>query len=194
LIPALLAITPGDDRELIPWLDALAIAGVSGVLLREPHRTVEQVLALVEHAQRRFRCVALHTKNTEWSSIAAEYPALVVHRSSRDENAHPIPNRWGVSCHDRGALDRAFANGAAYAFLSPVWAPTSKPDDARSALGLETFLDWSDSRRVWALGGVTPERHRELVRRGAAGSAVLGALFGGANPAHATAAAKDFLS
>ena len=34
----LLAITPGDTRDLILWIDALADAGLSDLLLRERHR------------------------------------------------------------------------------------------------------------------------------------------------------------
>lgn len=89
----------------------------------------------------------------------------------------------GVSCHDRGEVERAAAAGADYAWLSPFFAPTSKPLEGR-ALGADGFrrLREGVSIPVLALGGVTPERLAEAARAGAAGAAVLGSLFLAADP------------
>ena len=85
---------------------------------------------------------------------------------------------WGVSCHARDELEAAQAAGADYALLSPFRAPVSKPAGgpvlgadglARATRGL--------TLPVLALGGVTPEALAEAARAGAAGAAVLGALF-----------------
>lgn len=78
----------------------------------------------------------------------------------------------GVSCHSREDLERAEAQGADYAYLSPVFAPLSK-DDSRQTLGLDGFA--AEVRGltipVFALGGVTPGRLGECLAAGAAGIA-----------------------
>jgi len=100
--------------------------------------------------------------------------------------ALPPRNRpFGQSCHTAEALDRAFASGAAYAVLSPVFRPTSKPDDRRPALGVDRFVAWADGRPVWALGGITPERARVIREAGGRGVAVLGGIFAQPDPAAA---------
>ncbi|RMG92508.1 MAG: thiamine phosphate synthase [Candidatus Dadabacteria bacterium] len=82
----------------------------------------------------------------------------------------------GVSCHDRGELEAARRAGADYVFLSPVFPPASKPG---TPLGLERFRELATGAGipVIGLGGVTPDRVGPVLAAGAAGVAVLGALF-----------------
>ena len=84
----------------------------------------------------------------------------------------------GVSCHTRAELLAAARAGADYAFLSPVFPPASKR--AGSVLGPEGFRRETEGVKlaVYALGGVTPERLRDVAAAGAQGAAVLGTLFG----------------
>jgi thiamine-phosphate pyrophosphorylase len=84
----------------------------------------------------------------------------------------------GVSCHDGAELGRAAAEGADYAFLSPVFPPRSKALRGK-LLGVEGFAAAVRAARlpVFALGGITPERVEELARAGASGVAVCGDLF-----------------
>lgn len=81
----------------------------------------------------------------------------------------------GVSCHNRGDLERAQAQGADYAYLSPVFAPRSK-DDVRAPLGLDGFAAAIRGLTIpaFALGGVTPDRLSECLAAGAAGIAGIG--------------------
>lgn len=78
----------------------------------------------------------------------------------------------GVSCHSREDLLRAQAEGADYAYLSPVFAPLSK-QDARPPLGLDGFSGMVAglSLPVLALGGITAVRIPECLAAGAAGVA-----------------------
>ncbi len=164
----LLAITPGDGRDLDPWIESLADAGLRAVLIREPHLGPEAFEDLARRAARRIEEVVLHETNPHAATTAARLGLRVHHRTA--------------SAHSAADLDRAFAHGARWALLSPVFRPTSKPDDERPPLGNATFLQWAAGRPVLALGGVTPERHGELLAKGAFGSAVLGALFGAPDP------------
>lgn len=185
----IVAITPGDGRDLGPWLEALGGAGLGTVVLRERALSTDAYEALVDEALRWVPQVIAHAKNPAARAIAVRR-GLPLHYSS-SEGPGPVPGGFGVSCHAAADLDAAFASGAAWAFLSPVWAPLSKMNDV-APLGPEAFFAACSARPVWALGGITPDRFRLLRARGAAGVAVLGALFGAASPALAASNLRAF--
>jgi thiamine-phosphate pyrophosphorylase len=89
----------------------------------------------------------------------------------------------GCSAHDAGEAERAFAAGAGYVTLSPLFQPLSKVA-AGPALGLERFTAIARRlpRPVLALGGVTPERVGACLAAGAAGVAVAGGILGAPDP------------
>jgi len=175
LAPELLAITPGDGRDLLPWLRALADAGLPGVLIREPRLDRD---ALASLAALPIPFVVLHTKNPHAASLG-----FALHGPGRD----------GVSCHSEAEVASALETGATYALLSPVWKPTSKPDDTRPTLGLKRFLKVAATYdRVLALGGVDATRYRRLRQHGAR-AAVSGGLFGAKTPAAAAERLRQFL-
>lgn len=84
----------------------------------------------------------------------------------------------GASCHTRAELALAADSGADYAFLSPFYDPASKPGRG-APLGAEGFkrVVTDIETPVFALGGVAPEKLREVRDAGAYGAAVLGGLF-----------------
>ena len=92
----------------------------------------------------------------------------------------------GVSCHDARGLASAQAGGASFACLSPVFespgkgAPLGLPQLA--ALVRETTLP------VLALGGVHAQNAASLRAAGAAGLAVVSAVFGAQDSAAAMSA------
>lgn len=81
----------------------------------------------------------------------------------------------GKSCHNRAEANHALAEGADYVLLSPIFSPTSKPEDRRPPLGLEVLRK---GRGIYALGGITPENAGRCIDAGASGVAVLGGIFG----------------
>lgn len=83
----------------------------------------------------------------------------------------------GVSTHSVEEALQAERSGADYVVLSPVFTPTSKPDDTRPTLGIEGLRRAQEalSIPVYALGGVTPENAAEVLAV-CHGVAVLGAL------------------
>lgn len=175
----LLALTPGDDgpaRDLTTWFGPLAEAGLVELVLREPHVSPDRLAVLCEAAAAQGLQVWVHDR----------HPAA----RARPEGLHlkadtppPVGRQFGQSCHDPTELDRAFGAGATYALLSPVFRPTSKPDDRRPALGIDRFVAWAAGRPVYALGGITPDRAGPLRVAGAPGMAVLGAIFDPRDPA-----------
>jgi thiamine monophosphate synthase len=185
VIPELLAISPGDGRDLAPWIGALADAGLPGILLREPALEGPQIRELVRIAAEQIPFVAIHERNPAALRLVDEAPQICLHRRFSDTKATPAGVRFGMSCHTAEEVLRSLDAGATYVLLSPVWSPASKPHDTRAPLGQERFLEIARNRPVLALGGVTPARHRALRSAGAWGSAVLGGLFGAEGPSAA---------
>lgn len=111
-----------------------------------------------------------------------------VHLPGRGLDPGPLRTFWpnlvvGRSCHRRAELEAAARAGAAYALLSPVAPPHSKPASGPT-LSLDGFagaiagLDLP----VFALGGITAALAPRLRRRGAAGVAALGGVLGADEP------------
>jgi thiamine-phosphate pyrophosphorylase len=78
----------------------------------------------------------------------------------------------GVSCHSVEDVLAAEAAGADYAFLGPIFEPTSKLSHG-FPLGLGTLGEAARRSRITllALGGITPERVRSCLEAGATGIA-----------------------
>jgi len=175
----LLGITPGDDRDLAPWFEALGRAGLAELLVREPDRSESELASVVEEATRWIRRVVVHNKCAGAEDVAREF-GLQVHSRA-------------LSCHSKDDVDAAFAGGATYCLLSPIWRPTSKPDDTRKPLGLAGFERAARGRAVYALGGVAPDHMPLLRQQNVYGVAVLGGLFGTSDPAAAAIALRAYL-
>lgn len=105
------------------------------------------------------------------------------------------PNRLiGVSSHSPPDVAGAARESADFAVLGPIYDPISKPA-TRPAWGKSVLIAGcaAGAIPVYALGGITPERARELMadnEPGAqpAGVAVIGSVFGADSPAKATRA------
>ena len=183
MIPRLVAISPGDGRDLEPWLRALGPAGLPGLLIREPAGEASELLALARQWGVPWVCVHLKTPGAD------RLPATV----PRHLPAHEDPVAWrsrvdgalGQSTHDAVELERALEAGLEYAFLSPIRTPTSKLHDLRPTLGFEDAGRIAQRRCVLGLGGLRPRDLPEARAAGLHGVALIGGLFGAATPAEA---------
>jgi thiamine-phosphate pyrophosphorylase len=104
-----------------------------------------------------------------------------------DVRPHLPPGRLvSMAVHD--AEEARAAHGADLALVSPVFSPGSKPGDTRATLGPEGFAALAAALPcpALALGGMTPERAREV--RGAAGFAVISSVLEAEDPAAAARA------
>ena len=91
---------------------------------------------------------------------------------------------FGRSCHDRAGLELARSEGAAWAFLSPVWRPLSKPEWPLAPLGADGFASAvaGIDLPVYALGGVSGKSVLRLRGSGAYGVVCIGAIADAASP------------
>jgi len=161
-----IAVTAGGP-DLVARVQTLLDAGVE-VLVREP--TLPEGLPLDR--------VILHARMPGALAVARalHLPSSADVAAVRRTFSGPL----GVSCHDPDEAAAARAAGATYTFLSPVFAPRHGRA-ARGVAGLAGNV---------ALGGVTLERLAACREAGAAGVAVLGAIWEAPDPA---AAARAFV-
>lgn len=112
----------------------------------------------------------------------------------RDARAALGPDAFvGVSTHRATEVRDAANAGANYAQLAPIFAPLSKAS-TRPSLGLETLTNASvHGIPVLAQGGIAQENSGDVIRAGAAGVCVTGALLQASDPEHATRALRAAL-
>lgn len=89
----------------------------------------------------------------------------------------------GRSCHGADGVAAAFAVGADFAILAPIYATPAKPGVA--PLGAEAFAAIAKAYpgRVVALGGIDAARAADLCHKGAAGIAAMRAAWTAEAPA-----------
>ena len=178
----LLVLTDASQTRGRPLLDVVTAAlrgGARAVILREKHLPARARAALGGRL-----ADAVHDAAGTFLVAGRlddpEVPVDGVHLAAAD----PFPTGpqaiVGRSCHDAWSLDRAAAEGCAYATLSPVFASASKPGYG-PPLGPEALRD--APLPVFALGGVDSTRARACIDAGAHGVAVMGAVMRADDPA-----------
>lgn len=186
-------ITDGDAPESIPSAVAAALScappGRVAVQLRAKRSDERTLLELARALRRETQLRGAKLLINEHIDIARRVGADGVHLPERSIPASEARERLGpsacigVSCHDADGLARA--RGASFACLSPVFASPGKGEP----LGLPRFHELVEHAElpVFALGGVRPERAAALRAAGAAGLAVISAVFAQPDPARAVA-------
>jgi len=154
---------PSDSARLARLVALREITAASGALLAVSGRVD---LALAAGADG----VQLPEQGLPAATVRAAFPGL----------------RVGRSCHDRAGLERAAADGAHWATLSPIAHPFSKAPTG-PPLGVDGFARAIAglSLPVVALGGIDAPLAAALRAVGAAAVATLGGVLG-----HADAAAR----
>lgn len=126
-------------------------------------------------------------------ALAGELGAAGVHLGKGTISVEEARDRLGggligYSAHTGGEAAEAFAKGADFVTLSPVF-PTRSKFSSRPALGIAGFRYdvQACAGPVYALGGVGAENAAECLEAGAHGVALIGAILGAAGPAAAAA-------
>jgi thiamine-phosphate pyrophosphorylase len=186
-------ITDGSAPERIPAAVRAALRGAppKSVLVQLRAKTCEPKQLYEIALEIRAECAA-HNAGfvvNDRADLAQAASADGVHLPER---ALPVPAvrrllgegaLIGVSCHDAAGLAAAASGGASFATLSPVFPSRDKG----APLGLTRFSELVSAAAlpVYALGGVDASRARSLKRAGAAGLAVISAVFASPDPAAA---------
>jgi thiamine monophosphate synthase len=189
-LPRIHAIT--DERiarrpDLDDVAGELARAGAANLAL---HARGRQLTGL-EHFELSFRLSIfpspLFVNDRLDVALAVHARGVQLGRSSLPVRAaRGLDPRWwiGKSVHDLAGAQAAHAEGADYLVVGPVYATPTHPDRQPLGLALLSRIAALGLPAI-AIGGVTPERAREVAAAGAYGAAVIRALWDAAEPAAA---------
>jgi thiamine-phosphate pyrophosphorylase len=175
-------------------------AGLRAVQLREKDLEARELLALADTLREATRRHGARLIVNDRADVALAARADGVQRThaslpvSALRAITPPGFLVGASVHSEAEARDAAAQGADFIVFGPVYDTPSKrrygPPQGLAAL--EAVARAVD-RPVLAVGGLTPERVAEALAAGAAGVAVIGAIYGAARPADATKAFLDAL-
>ena len=175
-------------------------AGLRAVQLREKDLEVRELLTLADtlrDATRRHGARLLVNDRAD-AALAARADGVQRTHTSLPVSAlraiTPPGFLVGASVHSEAEAREAAAEGADFVVFGPVYDTPSKrrygPPQGLAAL--ETVAR-AVGRPVLAVGGLTPARVPEVIAAGAAGVAVIGAIYAAPRPADATKAFLDAL-
>ncbi len=161
-------------------------AGLVGVQLRAKHASDRELLAWGRELRAITRGVGAALTLNRRVDVAAIVEADGVHLPERGLLATEVRAHWpafswvGVSRHDDEGLRNAEAEGASFAFLSPVFEVPGKAPP----LGIDGFARAIAGVGIptYALGGLGPEHLRQVLAAGARGVAVRRAIYDAADP------------
>lgn len=175
-------------------------AGLRAVQLREKDLEVRALLALAEPLREATQRHGARLLINDRADVALAVGADGVQRTHASlpvaalRGISPPGFLIGASVHSTAEARQAAAEGADFVVFGPVYDTPSKrrygPPQGLAALEAAAA---AVPRPVLAVGGITPERVPEVRGAGAAGVAVIGAIYGAARPADATKAFLDVL-
>jgi thiamine-phosphate pyrophosphorylase len=175
-------------------------AGLRAVQLREKDLPVREMLGLADtlrEATRRHGARLLVNDRADVALAAGADGVQRTHASlpvSALRAISPAGFLVGASVHAAGEAREAVAQGADFVVFGPVYDTPSKQryGPPQGLAALEAAARAVD-RPVLAVGGLTPARVPEVLAAGAAGVAVIGAIYAAPRPADATKAFLDAL-
>jgi len=187
-------------RPPLDVVEECLAAGLRAVQLREKDLAARELLTLADtlrEATQRHRARLIVNDRTDVALAASADGVQRTHSSlpvSALRGITPPGFLVGASVHSEAEARGAAAEGADFIVFGPVYETASKrrygPPQGLAAL--EAVARAVD-RPILAVGGLTPERVTEVLAAGAAGVAVIGAIYGAPRPADATKAFLDAL-
>ena len=175
-------------------------AGLRAVQLREKDLEVRPLLAMATGLRETTRRHGARLLINDRADVALACGADGVQRThlslpvSALRAITPVGFLIGASAHSTAEAREAALQGADFVVFGPVYDTPSKRryGPPRGLAALEAAAA-AVSCPVLAVGGITPGRVPEILATGAAGVAVIGAVYAAARPADATKAFLDVL-
>lgn len=172
------------------WLERLLPVGAKLVQLRIKDRPEDEVRSQIRAARDLSTKFGAQLVINDFWRLALEEDCGFVHLGQGDLDGADIEAlrakgvRLGVSTHDEAELDRALSLSPDYIALGPIY-PTLLKKMTFAPQGLERLGDWK--RRIGdipliAIGGLTPERARLVLRAGADSACVVTDILRNADP------------
>lgn len=179
-------------------LDAAIAAGLGAVQLREKDLGGRALCARAERLAARCRAAGVKLLVNERADVALAANADGVHLPESGLAVAAaralVGERRLVGCSVHAADLLAARAGADFVLFGPVYdTPAKRAFGAPQGLERLAEVARASTLPVLAVGGITPGRVPDVLRAGAAGVAVIGAILDAADPAAAVAAFRDAL-
>jgi thiamine-phosphate pyrophosphorylase len=163
------------------WLERLLPLGVRLVQLRVKDKPEDVLRAEISAAQALCRQHGAQLIVNDYWQLAIDLGCDFIHLGQEDLEAADLVAirrhglKLGLSTHDEAELDRALSAAPDYVALGPVF-PTILKKMPWAPQGLPRVTEWK--RRVGAvplvaIGGLTPDRARDVLAAGADSAAVV---------------------
>jgi thiamine-phosphate diphosphorylase len=196
-IPRLMLVTDG-KRTRLPLRDLVAAAvagGVDAIYLRDVALPLPDLTALVREVRERVGDGTAIFVNGGPAAARAAKSGLHLRERDIDLAAArtQLPPQTLVGRSVHSVVAATGSTGADYVLVGHVYPSASKP--GLPPLGLDGFAAIAAAAPcpALAIGGITPERVAEVVRAGAAGVAVIGAIAEADDPTAAAALLRTAL-
>ena len=187
-------------RPLVEVVEECLDAGLRAVQLREKDLPVPDLLGLAMSLRAVTRHRGARLLVNDRADVALATGADGVQRTHLSlpvealRRIGPPSFVIGASVHAPGEASQAAAGGADFIVFGPIYDTPSKrqygaPQGPEALAQVVAAVD----RPVIAIGGITPERVREVLAAGAVGVAVISSILGAERPADATKAFLDAL-
>lgn len=181
-------------------VEACLAAGLKAVQLREKDLAVRDLLSLAQRLREATRQAGAKLFVNDRTDVALAVGADGVQRTGASlpvavlRSICPPGFQIGASVHSTAEARIAEPEGADFLIFGPIFDTPSKRQYGPPQ-GLSALERVASAVRlpVLAVGGITPPRVAEVLRAGAAGVAVIGAILGVERPADAVKAFLDAL-
>jgi len=185
----------GGSNALVDAVDQAVDGGVTAVQLREKDLPPHELLPLA----RRLRIVtrdraALIVNGPLEIALAAEAGGVHLPEDGPMVERPPRPFLIGRSVHSLAAATAAWAECSDYLVAGPIFETASHPNAAPAGPELIESIAGAVAIPVLAVGGITAERVRDVVRAGAGGIAVISAILSAQSPRKAAQRLKNALT
>ena len=194
------------DRSALPAtslqdaVESCLAAGLKAVQLREKDLPVRDLLGLAHALRDSTRRHGARLLINDRADVALAVGADGVQRAGTSlpvsalRAISPPGFLIGASVHAVDEARTAESDGADFLLFGPVYdTPSKRRYGAPQGIAALERVTSAVGKPVFGVGGVTPARVAEVVRAGAAGVAVIGAILGAERPADAVKAFLDAL-
>jgi thiamine-phosphate pyrophosphorylase len=171
-------------RPLPEILHDAVVAGLPAIQLRERDMSTSELHALAHEIQLITRAHAVPLIVNDRVDLMMALDLDGVHLRSDSLPIHParklvgLQRLIGISTHSVDDVERASQSGADYVVFGPIFdTPSKRSFGPPLGLTLLTDVCRRSSIPVFAIGGITCERVKDVRQAGAHGVAVIGALL-----------------
>lgn len=165
-------------------LEQIAAAHPAAIVLREKDMEEGEYEVLARDVQRICRRHQVPFIAHTFARIAVHLGADGLHlplpllRNLR-ESGEALPAHLGTSCHSLEDMREAERLGCSYLIAGHIYATTCKPGLPPRGLAFLREVTAAAHLPVYAIGGITPARFKEVLAAGAAGGCAMSSLMQG---------------